>query len=248
MDDDHESAHEEGSPAWLTSFSDMMMLFLCFFVLLLSFAHTDTETFHSALGSVRQALGVRPDLAYQAKLAPSPAERGAPGSAAGPERRAADAHVLAQLEQFLAARGLSARVEVAPSERGIILRTRDQILFASGDAGLKSDGLPVLAAVAELAQRFHGQLAVEGHTDDRPIQSPVFPSNWELSGARSAVVLRYLLSAGMAAERVHVAGYADRRPIAGNDSEEGRARNRRVEFVFEYERGANPGQAFDLGQ
>ena len=244
MDDDHETAHEEGSPAWLTSFSDMMMLFLCFFVLLLSFAHTDAATFRSALGSVRQALGVRPDLPSQT---PSLAEHAAPGSSASAQRRAADEHVVAQLEQFLAARGLRARVEVAPSERGIILRTRDQILFDSGDARLKGDGLPVLAAVAELARRFHGQLAVEGHTDDRPIQSPLYPSNWELSGARSASVLRYLLSAGMAPELVHVAGYADRRPIAGNDSEEGRARNRRVEFVFEYERGTRPEPAFDLG-
>jgi chemotaxis protein MotB len=246
MEDDNEAASEEGSPAWLTSFSDMMMLFLCFFVLLLSFARTDTQTFHSALGSVRQALGVKVELPSPAQLSPSPTEHAA--TAGSPERRSAVEHVVAELEQFLATRGLRAQVEVAPSERGIILRTRDQILFDSADARLKSDGLPVLAAVAELARRFHGQLAVEGHTDDLPIQNTLFPSNWELSGARAAMVLRYLLSAGMTSELVHVAGYADRRPIAGNDSEEGRARNRRVEFVFEYERDANPEQAFDLGK
>jgi chemotaxis protein MotB len=246
MDDDNETANDEGSPAWLTSFSDMMMLFLCFFVLLLSFARTDTQTFHSALGSVRQALGGKADLPAQPQPSPSAAERAA--TPLSPERQSAVEHVVAELEQFLAARGLRAQVEVAPSERGIILRTRDQILFASADARLKSDGLPVLAAVAELARHFHGQLAVEGHTDDLPIQNTLFPSNWELSGARAAIVLRYLLSAGMTSELVHVAGYADRRPIAGNDSEEGRAKNRRVEFVFEYERDANPEQAFDLGK
>jgi chemotaxis protein MotB len=237
-----EKDETESSPPWLTSFSDMMMLFLCFFVLLLSFAHTDSQTFHSALGSVRQALGVRADLPSQAHLAPSPAEQRP--SSGTPERRAAD--VVAELERFLAARGLSAQVEVTPSERGIVLRTRDQILFDSADAHLKNEGLPVLAAIVELARRFHGQLAVEGHTDDRPIQNELFPSNWELSGARSASVLRYLLGAGIAPEIVHVAGYADRRPIAANDTEEGRAQNRRVEFVFEYERGAGPERAFDL--
>jgi len=249
MEDDNEPANDEGSPAWLTSFSDMMMLFLCFFVLLLSFARTDTQTFHSALGSVRQALGVKADLTSPAQPSPSPspAER-ASTTALSLARRSAVEHVVAELEQFLTTRGLRAQVEVAPSERGIILRTRDQILFNSADARLKSDGLPVLAAVAELARHFHGQLAVEGHTDDLPIQNTLFPSNWELSGARAAMVLRYLLSAGMTSELVHVAGYADRRPIAGNDSEEGRAKNRRVEFVFEYERDANPEQAFDLGK
>ena len=242
MQDEDDTGHEEGSPAWLTSFSDMMMLFLCFFVLLLSFARTDTQTFRSALGSVRQALGGRADLPAQAPL--PPAERHATSS---PERRGADTNVVAQLERFLAERGLRAQVEVAASERGIILRTRDQILFDSGDARLKDDGLPVLAAVAELARRFHGQLAVEGHTDDRPIGSTLFPSNWELSGARSAIVLRYLLSTSIAPERVHIAGYADRQPIASNDSEEGRGRNRRVEFVFEYEQGTNPEHPFELG-
>ena len=252
MEDENDSNHEESSPPWLASFSDMMMLFLCFFVLLLSFARTDSQTFRSALGSVRQALGVRPDLPSQAHLSPSPAEhRSSLGTA---ERRAADQHVVAELEEFLAARGLSAQVEVTPSERGIVLRTRDQILFASGEARLKNEGLPVLAAIGELARRFHGQLAVEGHTDDRPIQNALFPSNWELSGARSSSVRgscarcsAVACGSGIAPEIVHVAGYADRRPISGNDTEDGRARNRRVEFVFEYERGAGPEPACELG-
>jgi chemotaxis protein MotB len=249
MDDEHDDRQEEGSPAWLTSFSDMVMLFLCFFVLLLSFARTDAQTFRSALGSVRQALGGRAAVSAgtprpsQAHSSASPAERRSSPSTA--EQSAAD--VVAELEQFLAARGLRGQVEVSPSERGIVLRTRDQILFASAEARLKNEGLPVLAAIVELARRFHGQLAVEGHTDDRPIQNELFPSNWELSGARSASVLRYLLAAGIAPEIVHVAGYADRRPIATNDTEVGRAKNRRVEFVFEYERGAEPEAAFELG-
>lgn len=251
MEDENDSSHEESSPPWLTSFSDMLMLFLCFFVLLLSFARTDSQTFHSALGSVRQALGARAAVSAGTPRAPGPSQpapsraepRSSPSTA---ERRAAEEHVVAELEQFLAARGLRAQVEVTPSERGIVLRTRDQILFDSAEARLKDEGLPVLTAIVDLARRFHGQLAVEGHTDDRPIQNALFPSNWELSGARSAGVLRYLLSAGIAPEIVHVAGYADRHPIAGNDTEEGRARNRRVEFVFEYERGAGPEPAFEL--
>src|SRR5262245_57342150 len=231
----------------------MLMLFLCFFVLLLSFARTDPQTLHSALGSLRQALGVRAAVSAgtprtpgpsPAQLSPSPAEHRSSLSTA--ERRATDEHVVAELEQFLAARGLRAQVEVTPSERGIVLRTCDQILFDSAEAHLKNEGLPVLAAIADLARRFHGQLAVEGHTDDRPIQSALFPSNWELSGARSASVLRYLLGTGIAPELVHIAGYADRRPIASNGTEAGRAQNRRVEFVFETERGSSAHASFDL--
>lgn len=232
MEDDSEQ--EEGAPPWLTSFSDMVLLFLCFFVLLLSFARTDTGAFQSALGSVRQSLGTPPAAAPSAQHLPSPEQ--AQAAVEQEQARALRVRMVEQVEQFLSERGLSAQVEVAPDERGIILRTRDQILFDSGAAQLKQEGLPVLAAVADLARRFHGQLAVEGHTDDRPIRTDLFPSNWELSGARSSVVLRYLLNEQIAAERVHVAGYADRRPIASNETEEGRARNRRVEFVFETER------------
>lgn len=241
MDDDPEP--DEGAPPWLTSFSDMVLLFLCFFVLLLSFARTDSGGFQSAVGSVRQALGGA-EQPKQAAPAVTPAElKQAVEQQA--QAQTLRARMVEQVEQFLSERGLSAQVEVAPDERGIILRTRDQVLFDSGAAQLKDEGLPVLAAVADLAQRFHGQLAVEGHTDNRPIQSSLFPSNWELSGARSSVVLRHLLNENIAAERVHVAGYADRRPIASNDSEEGRARNRRVEFVFETERGTDAETVFD---
>jgi chemotaxis protein MotB len=223
----------------------MVVLFLCFFVLLLSFARTDTANFDSALGSVRQALGAQPTQVH----APHPqSERAAltPSPSPGSTQATRDQAVVERLTRFLAARGLSAQVEVAPSERGIVLRTRDQILFDSGAAELKPRGLPVLAAVCELARHFRGQLAVEGHTDDRPMQSALFPSNWELSGARSAVVLRYLLAEQIQPELLHMAGYAERRPIASNETEEGRAKNRRVEFVFEYERGANPEALFEF--
>lgn len=240
MEDEPEQ--DEGAPPWLTSFSDMVLLLLCFFVLLLSFAKTDAVVFQSALGSVRQALG-NSEPAAQVQQPPSPLQLQI--AAEQEQAHTLRVRMLQQVEHFLSERGLRAQVEVAPDERGIILRTRDQILFDSAAAQLKQEGLPVLAAVADLARRFHGQLAVEGHTDDRPITTELFPSNWELSGARSAAVLRHLLGEGIAAERVHVAGYADRRPIAGNETEEGRARNRRVEFVFETERGADAETVFD---
>jgi chemotaxis protein MotB len=244
MDDDSEPAPEEGAPAWMTSFSDMLVLMLCFFVLLLSFAKMDQPTFHSALGSVRQALGVESKLPERreppAELkqdAPPPPPPAAPLESAEERENKREQATLARIRRFLTERGLQADVEVAASRRGIILRTKDQVLFDSGGASLKLDGTPILDAVAELARQFPGQLAIEGHSDDRPIQNAVYPSNWELSGARSAAVLRYLIEAKLDRALMHVAGYADTRPIADNSLEEGRAQNRRVEFVFEYETG-----------
>lgn len=239
-----ESASEEGSPAWMTSFCDMVVLMLCFFVLLLSFAKTDTENFHSALGSVRQALGGTPQHSEPAQqsaaasVAPPPqtsAERvAAPAGSAPPSALVQEEATVARFREYLDARGLSADVEVSASARGIVLRTRDRVLFESADANLKPGGAPVLDAVRGLCQELRGRLTVEGHSDDRPIQSAVFPSNWELSGARASAVLRYLVAAGVDPALVHVAGYADTHPVASNASEEGRGQNRRVEFVFAY--------------
>jgi chemotaxis protein MotB len=230
---------EEGAPAWMTSFCDMTVLMLCFFVLLLSFAKTDAPTFHSALGSVREALGARP--APPPRAAPTsaePARREAPSTLNDPATSAGvrrDEATLERFREYLAARGLAARVEVAASPRGIVLRARDRVLFESADATLTLEGTPVLEAVRGLCGELRGRLSVEGHSDDRPIENAVFPSNWELSGARAAAVLRYLVAAGVDPALVHVAGYADTHPVASNASEEGRAQNRRVEFVFEYE-------------
>ncbi len=230
FDTELESASEEGSPAWMTSFCDMVVLMLCFFVLLLSFAKTDADNFHSALGSVRQALGgtVPPPPRTSAESVAPPAQAAAPSPLVQEEA------TLARFREYLDARGLSADVEVSASARGIVLRTRDRVLFESADAHLKPGGTAVLEAVRGLCQELRGRLTVEGHSDDRPIQSGVFPSNWELSGARASAVLRYLVAAGVDPALVHVAGYADTHPVASNASEEGRSQNRRVEFVFAY--------------
>lgn len=243
FDRDHEEPAEEGSPAWMTSFCDMTVLMLCFFVLLLSFAKTDNSTFHSALSSVRQALGAAqtPPASVTVDRGPSSAPASTPARAPAHEAPRAkesseeqtEAITLARFRAYLAERGLAADVEVSASPRGIVLRTRDRVLFEPADATLKPDGLPVLDAVRGLCQELEGKLAVEGHSDDRPITNAIFPSNWELSGARAAQVLRYLVAAGVDPARVHVAGYADTHPVASNGSDAGRAQNRRVEFVFE---------------
>lgn len=232
-DEEPEATPEEGAPIWMTSFSDMMVLMLCFFVLLLSFAKLDAETFHSALGSMRQALGGHPPPPSTAPSAPS-------RHTAEPSPQQPSEPDLRRVREFLAARGLADQVEVSTNPRGIVLSTKDQILFDSADASLKREGRPVLDAVHELSLQLGGQLAVEGHSDDRSIQNATFPSNWELSGARAAAVLRYLLDTHLDASRVHIAGYADTHPVASNATPEGRAQNRRVEFVFEYGESPSP--------
>jgi chemotaxis protein MotB len=245
FEDDLESATEEGSPPWMTSFCDLVVLMLCFFVLLLSFAKTDPATFQSALGSVRQALGgLEQERSREPASAPSArvvhTEREPRARAPSARHELQEEATLMRFRQYLDERGLAAQVELSASPRGIVLRARDRVLFESADASLKADGMALLDAVRGLCQELRGRLTIEGHSDDRRIENALFPSNWELSGARASAVLRYLVAAGVDPALVHVAGYADTHPVASNATEEGRAQNRRVEFVFDYEQIAAP--------
>jgi chemotaxis protein MotB len=115
----------------------------------------------------------------------------------------------------------------------VIRLLTDQVLFDTGEARLKSRALPLLDRIAGLLAGggVVNPVRVEGNTDDVPIATPEFPSNWELSTARADAVLQVLLAGGVSPARLSVAGYADQRPLAANGTAAGRARNRRVELV-----------------
>lgn len=124
-------------------------------------------------------------------------------------------------------------LEIEELKGRLQVRALDQILFDPGSAEIKPHGREVLAKIAkQLAKASDRAVRVEGHTDDRPIHTERFPSNWELSVGRAATVARFLGENGVAPKRLEAAGFGEFRPIAPNDSVEGRARNRRIEIVL----------------
>ncbi len=237
--DDDGGGGEEGAPAWMATFSDMATLLLTFFVLLLSFANMDVENFKVALGSVKEALGVQFEVKgdFEA-MATSPVELSTQQSSARlttPEK----SDVVEQAEQvrrYVKAKNLAKHIAVLATPRGVVLRIKNMVLFDTGSDQLMPASETILTLVTELFSRFEGTLSIEGHTDERPISTGRFPSNWELSTARSTAVLRELSGSKhkLDVKRLRIAGYADVRPIADNDSPLGRSKNRRVEFVFEH--------------
>lgn len=124
-------------------------------------------------------------------------------------------------------------VEVSTIADRVQLRVKDNILFPTGEAGLSDPGRALLARLAARLDGSDYRITVEGHTDNRPIQTWRYPSNWELSAARAAAVVRELIDAGIDPERLQAVGLADTQPIAGNDTPTGRAENRRVDLVLE---------------
>lgn len=139
---------------------------------------------------------------------------------------------------------LPAGVEVEFNERGIrIIAYPTQLWFQSGSAQLLPAGRAFLEALAGPLKRLSNRIEVQGHTDNVPISTATYPSNWELSAGRAGSVIRYLEQLGIEPDRMQAAGYADTMPVASNDTRQGRAKNRRVEILVlreEYEKLQGP--------
>ena len=142
------------------------------------------------------------------------------------------APTLAQdLQNLIKQDNLAGQVEIIRSEKSVTLRISDRILFSSGQSILQNEGQALVARLSALLNQSGGMISIEGHTDDRPIRTSQFTSNWELSAARATEVLRQLTALGLPANRLRAIAYADTRPVAPNTSAEGRMTNRRVELV-----------------
>lgn len=122
--------------------------------------------------------------------------------------------------------------EVQSGANGIRIRVKGALMFSAGQAALRPEARPFLDSLVQVLQKFEYNLLVEGHTDSSPISTAQFPSNWELSGDRASAVLRYLITWGIDPGRMTSVGLADNYPLDTNETEVGRAKNRRVEFVL----------------
>jgi chemotaxis protein MotB len=138
------------------------------------------------------------------------------------------------LKEYIAKKGLKASVGVVLNERGVVITLlTDKMLFDSGKADLRPGEFGLLNTIAYvLVKQVDNPIRIEGHTDNLPIHTSRFPSNWELSAVRSATVLRYIAGQGVPQNRFEEEGYADQRPVASNATAAGRRRNRRVAIVI----------------
>ncbi len=206
-----------------------MSLLLTFFILLVSFSSIQETKFHEAVGSLQGALGVLSQLPkVPVKMdIDKPTKRGNMDTDELGKRVAELKEKIAELKE----NGKS--VSVGRSENGLAIRLDDQTLFDPGKADLRSGAEEVLSLVAGTLAEFPNAVRIEGHTDNLPINTEQFPSNWELSAARAAAVLRFFQEHGLDPRRMSAVGMGEWRPLASNDSVAERQRNRRVEIFME---------------
>ena len=234
---------QAGSPAWMTTYSDLMSLLLTFFILLFSMSSVSEERFKDAAQSLQMALvgsssdsildgngEIIGDLVGDVDPEEIIVEEVPVDPNYIPEEVIA---LYNTVNGFLEEEGLNADVTLSRDQEGVYIDIQEAILFDSGHATLKAAGSETLGQLAELFTLFDNEIIVEGYTDNVPMHSREFPSNWELSTGRALSVLRYLSeSYDISPSRLSARGYGEHRPIVPNDSAENRALNRRVNIVI----------------
>ncbi|MDD4503225.1 MAG: OmpA family protein [Clostridiaceae bacterium] len=228
-----------GAPEWMSTYGDMMTLLLCFFVLLFSFATLDVQKFQAIAQSMNGSLGV---LDSGMTLSMEPLVNSFPADS--PNEEVEEFRQLyEQMSEYIKENNLESSITLRLDERGLLVRFMDDVLFESGKADLTSKAREIINKISEIIRQNDKNIRVEGHTDNVPINTFRFPSNWELSTTRAVNVVKYLIEErGIEAKRMSASGYSDQHPVDDNDTSEGRQKNRRVDMVIlrEEENDTNP--------
>jgi chemotaxis protein MotB len=220
---------QEDDNGWALTLADMMTLLLCFFVLLLTVTHVDKDKYEAMSSVMAEAMGGKD----------APSNKAATGTQKNTNtpQAAQESTNLFELQLELAALIGKDRdavdLKMRSQPHAVAISLGDRILFDLGKADLKPRAKELLGKLAGPLTRTPYALLIEGHSDNLPIHSSQFPSNWELSSARASAVARFFIDRGFPKNRVEVLGLADTRPIANNASEQGRSRNRRVVILVQ---------------
>jgi len=219
---------DKGSPAWMTTYGDMMTLLLVFFVLLYSFSVMDLDKFKGFISALQSKLGVLDGGMTVSEE--SALSRGSTGEKFNPANYS---KVMGEMQQYIETNKLQESISMELSKRGLVIRFTGQILFDIGEALIKPRGREILNDISDILKNVPNDIVVEGHTDNWPINNENFPSNWELSTARATNVIKYFIENGaISPAKLSAAGYSKYHPLFPNDTSEHRANNRRIEVVL----------------
>lgn len=239
----------DSSDRWMVSYADFITLLFAFFVVMYAVASLNDGQHEvlsdSILGAFRHvAVGSgdkhskHPNV-FEDNQSPPSSQAGLTGTLTVPKpqygettlRRVRD--IADEIRKVLEPIANKGQITVHDGVQGVSVEINANMLFSAGDATLSAEGLPALLAVAGVLNDASFPISIEGHSDNLPIANWRYPSNWELSSARAASVVRMFIDAGVDPARLSAVGHADQRPIADNSDDVGRARNRRVTLYIE---------------
>jgi chemotaxis protein MotB len=223
-----ETIEDKSSPLWMTTYADMAILLLTFFILYYSLSSIANNKFKEAiLGTKSASIGLLELMDSVEKKETIEVLTGLKSD-----------NILSDIQHVADRESMNEIMDISTDRTKIVIRIPGGSLFKPGSADLDLEkSKPVLDEIVRVLNTYPGyRISIQGHTDDSPISTDRFPSNWELSSARATAVLRYFIDKNIDPKRLTATGYADIFPIASNDMELGQATNRRVEFVLEKEK------------
>jgi chemotaxis protein MotB len=237
---------------WLVSYADFITLLFAVFVTLYAMSQTDKQKVEQVAASYRSAFGVttgaasgKPEVIPKTDMMPIPSMRTQIKNPQKPKAKSDGKlkvqatkkdfkEILVTLEKFMGEKKAQDKVSVEITRRGLVISLKEAGFFDSGSAAIKPTAYELLNKIAEALQPFGNEVSLEGHTDNIPMRSAAFPSNWELSTARATSLAHYFIEKqNFTPEKIAVIGYGEYRPVADNSTEEGRRQNRRVDVVLQ---------------
>lgn len=247
----HREEYQENHERWLVSYADFITLLFAFFVVMYAISSVNegkyrvlsdslTSAFRDVPGDTAGAMvaiSQRPQIISEAVAKPN---SGLISEWERAQRREKIKTMARQIKDALASLVKEGQVHVTDGAFGLTVDINASLLFASGDAHLDVPAVRALEVLAKVLAQSDLPIIVEGHTDNTPINTAQFPSNWELSGMRASSVVRTFIENGIAPARLTATGYADQRPVADNATAVGRQRNRRVAIAIASQIEDNP--------
>ena len=234
QNDTPQEAAEEGSPAWVVTFADLMSLLMCFFVLLLSFSELDRQKYKEVAGSLAQAFGIqRKTPAFESPKAQNIIARAFDRELqiATRDKQEIGREVKKEVENRF--QDLKDLIQVEVRDGKVTIRLMGETTFDSGSAQIKSQLMPLLLKIGTVLSEAKGDVIIAGHTDNVPVDGNRYRSNLDLSAARAVSVAEYFINqTPMVPKRISTMGYGKYRPIESNETPEGRKKNRRVEIIL----------------
>jgi chemotaxis protein MotB len=216
-----------GMMRWLLTYADMITLLLALFIILFAISTISRVKLQRLANEISGGFNSTDSIN-------NPPNGGTTGSQSGRSEEANMAAVKSQLERYVQSQHLTSKVQISMSQAGLVITLlSDKTYYDSGSAELRPETMRLLDEVAGQIRHVRNDLRVEGNTDDIPISTPAYPTNWELSAARATGVTRYLVERDkIAPTRLSFAGYGQFRPKFPNDTDAHRTQNRRVDIVI----------------
>lgn len=205
--------------SWMISYIDVFVLMTTIFVLLLVLN--------------KQQVGVTLDEAAKIQPVAVPEEVEIISELAASRELPNDSHWFETISESIRQHGLQDHIQLNKDGNFTELQIQSRVLFDSGDSELTRSGMSVLEKLIPVLKASEGLIFVEGHTDDRPIETVRFRSNWDLASARATEVLQFFVAEGMVSERFRAVSYGDTKPLVANDTEQNRRKNRRVSLMIQ---------------